>query len=50
MRVRWLPDAMKYWEEVRKRLLDDGIVGGEEAHFICLKGGKEKVQGSLPLQ
>lgn len=41
---------MKYWEEVRKRLLDDGIVGGEEAHFICLKGGKEKVQGSLPLQ
>lgn len=50
MRVRRLPDAMRYWEEVRKRLLDDGIVGGEEAHFICLKGGKEKVQGSLPLQ
>lgn len=41
---------MRYWEEERKRLLADGPVGGEEPHFICLKGGKEKVQGSLPQQ
>lgn len=41
---------MRCWEEEGKRLLDGGIVGGEEPHFICLKGGEEKVQGSLPQQ
>lgn len=41
---------MRYWEDERKRVVGDGMVGGEEPGFICLKGGKEKVQRSLPQQ
>lgn len=31
-------------------MVNDGMVGGEEPGFVCLKDGKEKVQRSLPQQ